>query len=115
MYVPEADVFNLGDLSRRLAELNGKNNRDEGLPEDEAGELEALRQLSLDVPDWQWERPLVAGDYFEEFAREETDSIHGVDVTGWPFNHIDWEAAAAALEEDYHQVEFAGQEYWVRS
>lgn len=32
----------------------------------------------------------------------------------WPANHIDWEAAANELEQDYTEVDFNGEVYLYR-
>jgi hypothetical protein len=36
--------------------------------------------------------------------------LHGnaIDNADWPFNYIDWEKAADALEDDYNSIEIDG-------
>lgn len=35
-------------------------------------------------------------------------------ATEWPLRHIDWDAAAEELKQDYTSVEFDGVTYWIR-
>lgn len=51
-------------------------------------------------------------DYAEQLAQD-LGRISGDE--GWPLNHIDWEAAAEALKEDYMEFEFDGETYLIRS
>lgn len=57
-----------------------------------------------------------AAHYAEEYAEE-----YAADVTcgwgatpEWPFNHIDWAAAAEDLKEDYTEVEILGHTFYLR-
>lgn len=64
------------------------------------------------------EPTLIAEDDFEEYAEElATDLGYIDDEQGnrWPFNHIDWEAAADELKQDYTTVEYDGDTYYIRS
>jgi hypothetical protein len=86
---------------------------------DEIEELAALRNLADEAegyaPDWQYGEALIRDTYFAEYARDLADDC-GM-VTGsedWPLRHIDWEAAAEELQQDYTQVDFAGAVYWIR-
>lgn len=36
-------------------------------------------------------------------------------TSSWPFNHIDWDAAAAELKHDYSSYEFDGETWLIRS
>ena len=64
--------------------------------------------------DW-YPLTLVRDTYFEKFAQEEAEGLDLVKSDArWPANHIDWEAAAAELQQDYSSVEFDGETYWYR-
>lgn len=78
--------------------------------------LEELASEAEGSPDWQHGETLIRDSYFEEYAQElaeDTGFIKGNE--GWPLNHIDWEAAADELKNDYFSVDFDGVEYWIRS
>jgi len=88
--------------------------------EDQGGALKALRDLEGEAEgysDWRHGATLIRDSYFEDYARQTAEDIHGRGVAdaSWPFDCIDWEKAADALKQDYTCVDFDGVEYWVRS
>jgi septal ring factor EnvC (AmiA/AmiB activator) len=65
-------------------------------------------------PDWHYGEALISDDYFEEYAEQLAYDIGAVDPKAhWPTNHIDWEAAAESLQQDYTAVDLFGNTYWV--
>jgi lipid II:glycine glycyltransferase (peptidoglycan interpeptide bridge formation enzyme) len=68
------------------------------------------RQLSSS---WNYGATLVRNCYFTTYARELAEEMTDISNNTWPFNHIDWEAAADALKMDYNEIEFDGVIYWV--
>jgi hypothetical protein len=89
---------------------------------DSRGELESLLALQSEcenvTSEWKDGVPLIRDSYFEEFAEQEAEDVGCADpkVSGrWPYNHIDWKAAAEELQQDYSQVEFGDTTYWVRN
>lgn len=86
---------------------------------DEANELKALRALASECEgysDWAYGEQLIRDSYFREYAEQLADDIGAVPKElSWPCNHIDWEAAANALKQDYTLVSFGGVDYWIRS
>ena len=87
---------------------------------DEGDELKALKALEAEAKgysDWQDGVTLIRDSYFEDYARELAEDINGEAIRDakWPFDYIDWEGAAEALQQDYTEVEFDGVSYWVRS
>lgn len=85
--------------------------------EDAAEEYNALTNLWDAESDIEWEYgvTLIHTDYFEAYARELADEIGAIDrEAAWPARHIDWEAAADELSQDYRVVDFDGAEYYVR-
>jgi len=78
--------------------------------------LEALAEEAEGSPDWQHGETLIRDSHFEEYAEElarDTGMLEG--ANDWPLRHIDWEAAADELKEDYFSVDFDGVEYWIRN
>lgn len=87
---------------------------------DNGEELKALQAFAEDASgyaeDWHHGATLIRDSYFEDYARELADDLHGRAVrdASWPFDCIDWEKAADALKADYTSAEFDGVTYWVR-
>lgn len=87
---------------------------------DDAAELKALQDLANDAEgyaaDWRHGETLIRDSYFEDYARELAEDLHGnaMRETSWPFSCIDWERAARELQMDYTSVKFDGVTYWVR-
>jgi hypothetical protein len=99
------------------------NEAEEALSEwdnaDDAEELKALKALAEEgegYSDWRHGAQLINEDYFETYAREFAEDLHGAEMrsAAWPFSCIDWEQAAAELQQDYSAVDFDGQTFWVR-
>ena len=113
------DYFDSRDVVSRIDEL--ADNMAEGVDfgQEEHDELVALTALRADaepyIADWNHGETFVSDDYFEQYARELAEKIGtlGIEV-GWPQNHIDWEAAADELKQDYTSFEFRGTTYWAR-
>ena len=82
-------------------------------------ELKPLQEFRDQVshPDWPHGLTLVHEDYWENFAREEAESLYGSELREavWPFTCIDWERAAEELQSDYSQAEFDGVTFYFRS
>jgi hypothetical protein len=86
----------------------------------DAQELVALRTLAEQAEgyasDWRHGAALIRDDYFERYAQELAEDIGAIQSdAAWPACHIDWEAAADALKQDYTEVDYDGVSYWVRS
>lgn len=115
-----SDVYDLRDLAKELATLS---ENPEPCDEDR---LAALKELDSEFSDGMAvyadgiSPTLIEDGYFEDYAREFASDIGAISnaasVSGsdWPANHIDWEAAANQLKEDYTSVTFEGREYWIR-
>jgi DNA repair exonuclease SbcCD ATPase subunit len=88
---------------------------------EEGRELAALQALKEDAEgycsDWRYGATLIRDSYFEDYARELAEDLHGraIREATWPFDCIDWEEAKKQLQQDYTSVDFDGVEYWVRS
>jgi len=123
------DVIDVRDVIARFEEL--ETELDDAHEDSETNEILDLR-AEFDVlkglleelkgcggdHDWRgdwYPIVLVRESYFEDYARELAEDIGAInkDAT-WPNNHIDWEAAAEELSQDYSNVEFDGVEYLFR-
>jgi hypothetical protein len=122
------DVFDLRDAIERLMELraerDGLHEQDENLSPENGDELNDLEEL-IDATrgyggDEQFEGDwfpvvFVRERYFEDFAREEAESLDLIKSdTQWPYTCIDWKKAAYELRQDYSSLEWAGYTYWYR-
>lgn len=118
------DLFEHTDGTRDLDE----DDRDElremqawlrEVDEDELRELITLRELVDEAsasPDWTYGEALIRRSYFVEYAQQLADDIGAIDANAtWPMTHIDWDAAARDLEQDYFEVDFDGVEYLIRA
>lgn len=131
------DVIDSRDVIARIEELEGEQetllcgqSHVEDLTDEQraeflewegeyGAELDSLRELAKEAEgyaaDWTYGEALIRDSYFEDYARELADDIGALPKEqSWPCQHIDWEAAAEALKQDYTSVEFDGVTYWIR-
>lgn len=102
----------IADLSLEIDDLQGQRS-------DLQERLNPVKALADEcegyASDWQYGATLIRDDYFEDFAREEAESLGLIkDEIGWPYDCIDWQEAAEQLQQDYSSVDFDGVTYWVR-
>lgn len=78
--------------------------------------LKALEEQAEGYSDWIHGATLIRDDYFQEYAEQLAEDIHGDGIrdASWPFCCIDWEKAATELQMDYTSIDFDGVTYWVR-
>jgi hypothetical protein len=86
------------------------------LDEDEKRELADLKAFAEEaegyVSDWIYGEQLIADHNFEDYAIEMAHDIGAVDKdANWPTRHIDWEAAADELKQDFTSFELRGTTY----
>jgi hypothetical protein len=114
------DIIDSRDVIKRIDELqNMRDDEDEDYDDDAREELEALEALAEEASgyaaDWQHGETLIRDSYFAEYAEQLADDIGATNKDApWPQNHIDWNAAAEELKQDYTCVEFDGVDYWIR-
>ena len=96
------------DLVEELADLL---DREDELNAYELDELDELRNLMNEVGDLEGLDVLIPMDDFEEYARDQAQSLYGSLMECWPMSSIDWEQAAEELSYDYTEVEFRGETY----
>lgn len=134
---PGTDIIDLRDVTDRVEELREARDNYDGEPAsderaaawgiaypEDAAELAALEKLLDELcgygGDHQWEGDwypgaLIADSYFEEYAQELAEDCGMIDRNSpWPACHIDWKAAAQALQADYSLISFNGEDYWYR-
>lgn len=107
-------VLDTRDIDVRIEYLERD---DDDATDDERAELAYLIELrdSALIADWHYGATLIHDDHFEEYAQEMAEDIGAINRdAAWPYMHIDWAAAADALQEDYFSVEVNGNTYWVR-
>ena len=109
------DFLDVKELAEELDDLKAADEEGEEIDEDRLSELEDLEtelgDLHLASRD---KEPFVNDRDFREYAMEQAEEM-GITTRGWPFDYIDWDAAADALQSDYTSVEFDGQTYWYRA
>lgn len=88
--------------------INGPDGR-------ELAALVAFRDEASGYCDWHSGATLIRESYFEDYARELAEDLHGSEIRDakWPFSCIDWERAAEELRQDYTAAEFDGVTYYV--
>jgi hypothetical protein len=117
-----ADIIDSRDIIARIDELESYYNAEafaDNLDEDEREELLVLKSLAEEaenVCSWEDGETMIHDTYFREYAEQYADDIGAVGTENqWPLTHIDWEAAADDLQQDFSSVDYDGQTFWVRS
>jgi len=83
---------------------------------DELVALKSLAEEAENVCEWADGETLIRDTYFQDYAEQYADDIGATaGESQWPQTHIDWDAAAADLQQDFSSVDFDGVAYWVRS
>jgi hypothetical protein len=79
-------------------------------------ELDDLRQLRDEAQGYGgWPQcTLINEDNWIDYAQQMADDLGGV-TDGWPHRHIDWEAAADELKQDYTEVRFGSASFYLRT
>ena len=118
-----ADVTDSRDIIARIERVESDLDQarvDGNDTTDLEAELKALEEFAEEAseyaPDWHYGETIIHEDYFTQYAQELSDELSLGDgaMARWPFTHIDWEAAAQALKQDYNEVEFEGVTYYIR-
>ena len=110
--LPGEDIIDSRDVIDRLIDL-----RDD--PDLDIEEYNALRELDREgeqnSEDWEYGATLIHERYFKEYAQELADDIGAIPADqSWPCNCIDWDEAAEQLKQDYTEVQFGEETYYVR-
>jgi len=109
----------LHEDAKKEGETDSSFFMDDGDLHDAQERLKALDELLDEVGrEARYGVMLIREDGFEEYAREvASEFAHGYENVSedWPFCHIDWEAAAEALKQDYTEIEFDGDTWLYRA
>jgi len=115
----DQDIIDSRDILERIEYIDELLTGDDLEIESITKEFENLRDLVEQCEgcgDFKHGEGLIRDSYFQEYAEElayDTGAIkHDY---SWPLCHIDWEAAADALKQDYVLVDFDGVDYWIRA
>lgn len=84
---------------------------------DEGKELKQLLEMKEEVDSCEWDYglTLIHANYWADYVEELAKDIGAVESdVKWPYNHIDWEAAADELEQDYSTVDIGDHMYYYR-
>lgn len=129
------DIIDSRDIIERLEELRSmredydesmndynedpeNNEKPDPMDDDDIEELRILEELEEEAsasPDWQYGEALIRDSYFTEYAQDMAEDIGAISRDlQWPLYHIDWDAAAESLKQDYFSVNYDGVEYWIR-
>ena len=110
---PEEVADSVAALSNPADTFNG---------DEEAAAMRAfIEQFRGYGGDHEWENSwfpvtFIRDSYFEDYAEELAEEIGAIPKeSAWPTSHIDWKAAARALQWDYTSGEYNDVTYWARS
>jgi hypothetical protein len=114
------DILDSRDVLARLQELEDERDESEEPDrrnqwDDENGdELKALKAFVGESSDeWRHGVALIRESYFQEYAQELAEDIGALkDAGNWPCTCIDWDRAAAELQQDYTGADFDGVTYY---
>jgi len=105
------------EIIERLEELEELSEQfGSDLPEELREELDTLRAVNEDgqgFSDWEYGEVLIHFDHFTDYIREMVEDCYDV-PQGWPFCHIDWDAAAQAASVDYSEILLGNQTFLIR-
>lgn len=112
------DVIDSRDLIEAAHALRDEIEEEERkATEDEArflAEFDAVE--SAGIPDFPYGEALIQVEYFTEYARQLAEDIGAIDrEADWPLAHIDWDAAADALKQDFTDVVLFETAYYARA
>lgn len=125
-YADQADIFDSRDVIERISELEADAVDLDGelyiRDADEREEYAILKKFAEEAEnsaaDWPYGETFIRDSYFTQFAIEYaadvSSEVDAVKSDSWPFCHIDWDAAADSLRQDYTSYELDGVTYWAR-
>lgn len=121
------DYLDSRDIQERIEYLKQEMQEDakNKLPvlaeyEDELERLNNLKEQYINdynESSWGYGAQFIRVSYFEEYAQqlaEDCGYIQSDRAYQWPYNNIDWKAAADELATDYSGVSFNGVEYYTQ-
>jgi antirestriction protein len=111
------DFFDSREVIARIEELEAMRHCDRTENEDiELAELrEFAEEAEREFSDWVYGVTFISEGHFEDYAKEYAEDMGDMHEARWPYTHIDWEAAADSLKQDFTEIEFRGSPYWGRA
>ena len=118
------DIIDSRDMEALITELEDieeaakdEDTPGEPLTEDQAEMLEALREVREACGrEWVHGVTYIRDSYWTDYAQELAEDIGAIPkALAWPACHIDWEAAADALRQDYSTTEIGGVDFHYRA
>ena len=116
-HTTDHDLHDAERESFTLDEHTDDLDQHETMSTDDVARLAALRAVRDEIGDeFEHGETMVPDDEFEDYAEELAGDLGLIpEDASWPVRHIDWEAAADELRQDYTEVEFDGVTYLVRA
>lgn len=112
-------VIDSRDVIARIEELETDRDLaledDQDFDEEELDALIALREQCQDYEDWQYGATLVSWSYWEEYVRQLCEDIGDIPRNIPDYIVIDWQATADNIAQDYTEVDFDGESYYIRN
>lgn len=99
------------ETDRELALADGQDFDDQ----DELDALIELREQCEDYGDWRHGETLVAWSYWEEYVRQMCEDIGDIPRNIPDYIVIDWLATSDNIAQDYTEVTFDGESYYIRN
>ena len=113
------DVIDSRDVIARIEELETDKalafEDGEDFDEEELDALIALREQCEDYGDWSYGATLVAWSYWEEYVSQLCEDIGDLPRNMPDYIVIDWQATADNIAQDYTEVDFDGESYYIRN
>ena len=103
-----------GEHHEPFTALNEATAELEDWQEENLEELEELRTLRDEIPEWRYGEALINDDHFVEYAQDLAEDLGMGRNQPWPYSCIDWDRAADDLKMDYSSCEYQGETYWFR-
>jgi hypothetical protein len=115
-YNPYLDTRDLYTEREELLRLSEESAEGGSWSEDEDERLLALNELfgAIGEGDALDGTTMIPESMFVEYAQDYAEDITDMRDHSWPFCHIDWQAAADNLRQDYTEVDFDGTTYLIR-
>jgi hypothetical protein len=117
-YLDTRDLYaELADLDARAEWDDEDDENPDPLDESEQERRTALRELFDEIGEdaGRYGETMIPDYAFTEYAEDLADDLGLIDSSNsWPNCHIDWQAAANSLRQDYTEVTFDGTDYLIR-
>jgi hypothetical protein len=111
------------DLEKRIEEIDDELSQwdeketNDALMAGDGDGIKALREEKLELEETLdqigRDATLLVDSGLVHYAQDTAEGMSGVDLDQWPFNCIDWERAAEALQSDMTTIEIDGETYYV--